>query len=380
MDWDVVVVGAGLAGSGLAAALGAGGWRVLLVEAGALPRHKVCGEFLSPESQASLRSLGLLDAVRALGPVPIGDALMCGREGATLRTPLPGTALGVSRYALDAALAHGARDAGATLWTHTSATAIKPTAHGVRVALRTSDGLHTVDARAVVLACGRHPARALRPRDDAKPRPTWVGVKAHFEGIAMPRDVEVYLFDGGYVGVSPVEGGRVNVCALVRRDVFEGHGGAAGALLALARRNAAFGRRVADGTLLPPSAVAVAPVDTGRPSAPWQGVARIGDAATMIPPLCGDGQAMALRSAELCARTMQPFLQGHCSVDEWERAYRAAWHAEFDGRLRVGRRLQSVLGMPRVGDALLRAGAFFPGTVGRIVRATRGVAPSYGVA
>ncbi|CAA9373825.1 MAG: hypothetical protein AVDCRST_MAG93-8642, partial [uncultured Chloroflexia bacterium] len=68
MDWDMVIVGAGLAGSSLATALARGGWKVVLLEQGDFPRHKVCGEFLSPESQASLEALGLDRTVAALDP------------------------------------------------------------------------------------------------------------------------------------------------------------------------------------------------------------------------------------------------------------------------------------------------------------------------
>lgn len=189
----------------------------------------------------------------------------------------------------------------------------------------------------------------------------------------MPSDVEIYLFDGGYVGVAPVEGGRVNVCALVERSAFAARDrGAQQMLRGIADAHPALRRRLLDATLVPQSVTAVAPVDTGRPSIPWDRVARIGDAANMIPPLCGDGQAMALRSAELCAPLADAFLRGDCSLAEWEQRYRAAWHAEFDRRLRLGRALQSLLGTPGIDDALLGIGALIPGLTARVVRATRG--------
>ncbi|HUK87310.1 MAG TPA: FAD-dependent oxidoreductase, partial [Terriglobales bacterium] len=53
-EWDLIVVGAGPAGSTAAITAARQGARVLLLERGAFPRHRVCGEFVSPES------LGLL--------------------------------------------------------------------------------------------------------------------------------------------------------------------------------------------------------------------------------------------------------------------------------------------------------------------------------
>ncbi|MEZ4557184.1 MAG: tryptophan 7-halogenase [Caldilineaceae bacterium] len=58
-EFDLIVVGAGLAGSTVAAAVADAGHRVLLLERTRFPRHKVCGEFLSPEVQATLRTLGI---------------------------------------------------------------------------------------------------------------------------------------------------------------------------------------------------------------------------------------------------------------------------------------------------------------------------------
>ena len=376
MDWDIVIVGAGLAGSSLATVIARHGWRVLLLEQGDFPRHKVCGEFLSPESQASLRTLGLDAAVAALGPAHIPDAQVFGQQS-HLRMTLPGTALGISRYALDAALAGAASAAGAEVRTHTTATTIVRAGDGYEIGVRARDDTTTITARAVVLACGRHPPRALRA-SAASTTPierTWVGIKGHFTGIDMPPEVQIYLFDGGYVGVSPVEHGRVNVCALVQRDRFATLGdGAEPSLRALLHTNPHLAQQLARGTLLPETVTAVAPVDTNRPSTPWDGYARIGDAATMIPPLCGDGQAMALRSAELIAPLAHAFLEGRLSLAGWEHAYRTAWHQEFDGRLRAGRSLQWLLGKPALSDRLLQVGAFVPGVVDRIVRATRGTA------
>ncbi len=106
--FDVAIVGAGPAGSGAAAALAGRGWRVLLVERDRLPRHKVCGEFLSPESQATLAALGLGRALAAADPVALVDAELISRRGTRLLTALPGAAWGLSRYAMDAALAAAA--------------------------------------------------------------------------------------------------------------------------------------------------------------------------------------------------------------------------------------------------------------------------------
>src|SRR5258708_28897474 len=123
---DVVIIGAGLAGSRIAAVLAGHGWDVLLLERHKLPHHKVCGEFLSPEAQGSLRAMGLHSTVAALQPAEMTQARLFSRGGVQMRVDLPGAAWGVSRFALDAALAQSAEQRGAAVHTGVTATALRP--------------------------------------------------------------------------------------------------------------------------------------------------------------------------------------------------------------------------------------------------------------
>ncbi len=170
------------------------------------------------------------------------------------------------------------------------------------------------------------------------------------------------------MGVNPVETGAVNVCLLASYAAFAAAGRSATAMLAsIAQQNSAFGRLLSGAQMLENTACTVAAVDTGRPSLAWNGVACLGDTATMIPPLCGDGMAMALHSAALCVPYADAYLRGEIDLWEWERGYEAEWHAAFDGRLRTGRALQALLGS-RVSGLLLRLGRHLPVAADYFVR------------
>jgi flavin-dependent dehydrogenase len=189
----------------------------------------------------------------------------------------------------------------------------------------------------------------------------------------MPPAVELFFFAGGYAGVNPVENGCVNVCLLVSHDAFARAGRTIDGLLTAAQDwNPALRRRLTGGAPLPETAVAVAPVDVYRPAAPWDGVACLGDAAAMISPLCGDGMAMALRSAELCAPLASQFLAGSLTLTEWKTRYVQQWCAEFDHRLRLGRLLQKLLTTPLLADLLVQTGRLAPSLARYLVRVTRG--------
>lgn len=185
----VTIVGGGPAGSSAAIAARLEGAEVRLIEKSVFPRHKVCGEFLSPEIAGPLAALKLQDAFAKHRPARIERMLLRFR---TLEKSarLPNAAFGLSRYSFDQMLMERAQADGAQL---------------VRD--------HAVpDDTPLVLACGRR-SRALRASRGRR----LFGFKAHFDGPASDA-IELYFFDGGYAGVSPIEGGRTNVCGLARED------------------------------------------------------------------------------------------------------------------------------------------------------------------
>jgi flavin-dependent dehydrogenase len=379
---DVVVVGAGPAGSAAATALAQRGWDVLLLERDHFPRHKVCGEFLSPEAQGTLRALHLHSAVAALTPVALTHATVTTQYGQTTRMPLSGPAWGVSRFAMDEALATAACHHGVELW---SGVLVKEVANRdneyvIHVQSRSATGQAPrsgiVKSRALIIACGRHSASALPPHPVPHERPLSVGIKCHYVDIAMPAQVELFFFPGGYAGVNPIEDGRVNLCLLLSYEAFRRTGqSVAGTLAAIREWNPALGRRLAGGQALTESICTVAPVDTGRPAMPWADVACLGDTAIMLPPLCGDGMAMALRSAELCAPLADAFLREELSLEGWGTYYQQVWQAEFERRVRTGRLLQQMLAVPLLTEAMVGVGRLAPPLATYFVNATRGAMP-----
>jgi flavin-dependent dehydrogenase len=193
----VTIIGGGPAGSSAAIAARLEGAAVTLCEKSRLPRHKVCGEFISPGAAPLLRELGVWDAFLQVSPAPIRRfGLIFGAR--TVSAPLEEPAFGLSRYAFDNLLLEHAAGAGAQL---------------VREAVRD-------DSEPLVIAHGR---TAITPAP-ARGRRLF-GFKAHFTGPASDA-IELYFSDGAYVGVSAVEQGRTNVCGiasewLLARHAFE---------------------------------------------------------------------------------------------------------------------------------------------------------------
>ncbi|MDQ0057903.1 NAD(P)/FAD-dependent oxidoreductase [Paenibacillus harenae] len=373
---DVAIVGAGVAGSSLAKLLADRGLDTLLVDQKSFPRHKVCGEFLSPESRSMLESFGLDDYIQELRPASIERTRLNFSYGKALEINLPGHAIGVSRYALDSVLHRAATEAGAKLRTRTTVTAVTPHDYGYLIETKQDRAeAVTIHARAVIAAWGAANRAGLPGRAEVEhDKEAFIGVKSHFSGIEAEPVVELYFFNGGYLGISPIEGGLVNVAALLKRKEFT-HADSDKSILgwidACCRRNPRLAKRLTHADPVPGTQAAVAPVHLNKKPAAWNRIARLGDASIMIPPLCGDGMSMALRSAELCAPLAVSYLKGEMTLAQWEQQYTKAIRKDFHGPLKWGRRLQWLLGLPFLPRIMLTASPYTPGLAYKMVQATR---------
>ena len=380
---DALIVGAGVAGSALAHALARAGWSVLAADKASFPRHKACGEFLSPEAVRILRSLSLEAAVRDAEPALIRTARLHAERGGTLEIPLPEPALGVSRRALDAALQQAAREAGATVRTGCLVTEIREQGGYFQAELGADK--EPVLARTVISAWGRSPHRPVLSvaggldREASRGR---IGVKAHWAvaadaaaNAAEAPAVDLYFFRGGYVGFADVGGGKLNVAALLPEPAHGNGPGKADLARIVARaaeRVPLLRQRLAGASFVPGTFAGAFPVIPRRRVRAWYGgLPLVGDAAAVIHPLCGDGIAMALRGAELCAPLADLHLRRIISREEWRRSYTAQLERSLAPALRWGDRLARWMDMPWAAASLLRTGAHMPGAAAHLFRLTR---------
>ena len=319
---QISIAGGGLAGLATGIALRRRGVPVVIHEAGDLPRHRVCGEFIAGLDDATIDAL---DLGPLLADAPRHDSMLWhigGREVGRSRLPRP--AIGISRHALDARMGAAFVRAGGDLRLRSRAV-FEPGAEG------------WLDAT------GRRASQG-----------GWAGMKVHFAGFATRAPLEFHLGRGAYVGASSIETGDVNVCGLFRPPITGTGNGIARMLSHLdACGLGVLAGRMRTATSVPGSFCAVA----GLGFASWprsRHAPSVGDSAGMIPPFTGDGMAIALQGAVAAAAPLAEYASGACDWREATARVAVATRRKFALRLGAAALLHPFLTL-RAGQASLAA-------------------------
>jgi geranylgeranyl reductase family protein len=217
---DVLVVGAGPAGSACAQALARGGRDVLLVDQHDFPRDKVCGDGLIPDAHAALWRLGVLDEVLAQAR-SVAHVRCVGPRGS--QVDVPGTLAVLPRRELDHILVRAAQRAGARLATPWRFEA--PLLDGEHVAGATlkaqggSAASQEVRARWVVLATGAVPQGLIAAGLCERHTPSGVALRGYVRNEAMAGCIGQLQIvwhprlKGGYGWIFPAPGDVYNIGA-----------------------------------------------------------------------------------------------------------------------------------------------------------------------
>ena len=215
---EVLVVGAGPAGSACAQRLAAAGVDVVLVDQHNFPRDKICGDGLIPDAHAALRELGVYDELAALWQPAQHVRCVGSRAG---HCDVPGTLSVLPRKVLDEVLVRAAVRAGARLVTPLRFETPLEDAQG-RVAgarLRSGDATHEILANWVVLATGAVPQALVAAGMCERHTPSGVALRTYVRHPGLAASIRQLHFvwhkrmRGGYGWIFPGPGGIFNIGA-----------------------------------------------------------------------------------------------------------------------------------------------------------------------
>lgn len=359
---QVIVVGAGPAGSSTAWHLARRGIDVLVLDRARFPRDKPCAEYLSPEASRLLDAMGALGACERAGAAQLTGMMVRAPNGALLRGDFAAAhgfrgfrdrGLALRRSLLDAILLERATQAGARVAEEERVTGLVRNARGAVVGVEVLDAQGQATARRAEIVVGADGLRSVVARRlglaRAHRRPRRIAMVAHYRGVAgMGSYGEMHVERDGYAGLADVGGGLTNVAvvapaarvkhaALTPKAFFDGWLAAhphVGARLAGAER-----------------------VDAVRATGPFahharrawaRGAALVGDAADFYDPFTGEGIYAALLGGELVAPHIASALEAGSprDADAALAAYDAERRRTFAGKWRVERLVALAVAVP----------------------------------
>jgi flavin-dependent dehydrogenase len=370
MNYDAIAIGAGLSGCSAAIQLAKLGYRVLLLEQSHYPMHKLCGEFLSVEVTEAFANLGILDQVHKIGAQQIHRAYLTTSGGASFRSKLPSTALGLSRYQLDLMLFQRAQAVNVTCIDNTKVTGVTGNlAEGFKVS--TSKG--EFSGRLVLGAFGKRSSldRNLN-RSFIQKRSPWVAYKGHFTGVDIADVIELHSFPNGYCGLSQIETGEINVCWIAHERVMKEPTHPELDIPESLAKNPVLADRFHNMKRVSTSLQGLSQISFALKGNFYNDICMIGDTAGMITPLCGDGMAMALRSAEIAVPLVSQFLKHQINAIAFKQQYAIAWRKEFQTRLQLGRMMHNCFVQPPLANIGVSLCQMAPALGNWIIGATRG--------
>ena len=355
---DVVIVGAGPAGSAAAITLRRAGRSVIVIDKAMFPRDKICGDGLTAGALRTLESLDLQPETVGSWQ-PVDDVVVHSPAGRSVVFPLPrgqGQFAVVARRAdLDAALVDVARSKGATICEGHAFAGIETFDDHVVVH---ADGLPSIAARYVVGADGMwSPLRkALGAHVDGY-LGEWHAFRQYFHSVGPRAAAELHVWFEpdllpGYAWSFPLPGARANVGFGIQRGT---------------RQRTSDMKRLWPELLTRPHIRAILG-EAATPESPhraWPIPARIdnmqlsagralfvGDAAAATDPMTGEGIGQALTSGILAAHAI--IAAGALDAEYAARDYEARLHRHLVADHRASAQLVKVLARQRGAETAVR--------------------------
>ncbi|MDG2054011.1 MAG: FAD-dependent monooxygenase [Phycisphaerales bacterium] len=363
--WDVIVIGAGIAGASAAAGLASKGCRALLVDRSSFPRHKVCGGCLNAAALSSMAQLGIADpAISMDAPLTRSLKIYCGKRSPKMNL-VPGR--GVSRESLDVHLVDHACRSGADLLQGVTATVGQSSDRSRQVELRSRSGTVTLEAGLVLVADGLN-GRSLATTNCAGvevSNSSYIGVSSILESHDCQADLQtIHMSVGreGYFGIVQVEHGKWSVAAAINPMFVKSSGGASQAITKIARE-AGFSEM---GEIDTVTWRGTPQLSRRRPTIAANRMLVLGDAAGYVEPFTGEGMSWSFAAA-LAIQAVSESTGEHwdATIERW---WKKTYRRNIARRQRVCRVTKHVLRKPWLASSLACAMITMPRSSGYLIR------------
>ncbi|MCH8327990.1 MAG: geranylgeranyl reductase family protein, partial [Candidatus Marinimicrobia bacterium] len=311
-QFDIIIVGAGPAGSTATLYAAKKGLRVLLLDKATFPRDKVCGDALSGKTVDVLKELDLMAGVRNLPGATINRIIFGSPDGSALNINLSESELNqipegfvIRRAIFDHFLFEQARAVATQCHENFTVTDIIIEDDQVRGVVGTpGDSGESVSYRAPI-TFGADGYRSIVARKLGlyrhDPKHVVVALRQYYQGVeGLTDQIELHFIDEvnpGYFWLFPLEDGKANIGIGMLHKSIKHQNIDLKQALANAISSPRFKERFSHATPLEDPVGWNLPVGSKHYPSVGNGFMLLGDAAGLIDPFTGEGIGNALYSA-----------------------------------------------------------------------------------
>ncbi|MCS6774270.1 MAG: geranylgeranyl reductase family protein [Thermoflexales bacterium] len=384
-DAEVLIVGAGPAGSALAAQLAAAGHDTLLIDKADFPRDKTCGDALTPRAVRALEQLGMLETVVAQAH-RVEAAGLIAPSGLTTRVRFdqfldgwPPYALVVPRAQLDNTLREFAIAKGVRFVGRCKVEGLFEADGRAGVLARQGDRLMALTARIVALAVGAHTGLLRTAGLLRETPPTIPAARGYWRNVAGDQDTLWFYFDRrlrlGYAWLFPTGDCGANVgLGLYRASTDQTVRSASSLLAEFLGDYTPLRERLSGAQPNGPARGFPIRTDFPPPCLVQNRFVLVGEACGLVNPVTGEGIDLALESGLLAAEAIAQALVRSGDVARGLIRYEQELRRRYAAYFREMRWLRGVVMRPRALDILIRKGAERPELMRAIVHLSLGLA------
>jgi flavin-dependent dehydrogenase len=367
-DYDVIIIGGGLAGLTSAIHISKLDFKVLLIEKNTYPKHKVCGEYVSNEVLPYLKHLGFNPF--EFGAKQISKFQLTTQNNKSIEARLPLGGFGISRYEFDFQLYKLAIKSGVEVF-QDSVINVEFKSEMFQVETKSNISLKS---KIVIGAYGKRSNIDIQfQRKFIQKKSAYLGVKIHVSGQFSDNKVALHNFKGGYCGVSKVENNHINLCYITNYDAFKIYRDIETFQEEVLFKNKALKSIFKNSQPHFEKPLTISQISFQTKSPVENHIIMCGDTAGMIHPLCGNGMGMAIRSAQLGSELIIDYLQGKIqSRKALENQYANSWKKTFSFRLKAGHSIAYLFRQDWLAPKLLMLLRWFPFLVPLIIKMTHG--------
>ena len=342
-EYEVAIIGGGLAGLATSIELARSGHSVILFEKEKYPFHKVCGEYISLESWNFLNQLGL--PLQEMGLQIIDRLLLTSPNGKVFSTKLPLGGFGISRFKLDFLLADIAKQNGVHLIEETKIDDVvfdenfHVHFHSKKITSKTCCAAYGKRSN-LDIKWRREFLEAIDTRLN-----NYVGIKYHVKTNWEKNVIGLHNFENGYCGISKIEEDKYCLCYMTKAEnLKECNNNIQQLEETILYKNPHLKKIFLSSEKCALFPVTISQINFHKKTQVENHVLMLGDSGGMITPLCGNGMSIALHTAKIAAGLIEDFFEQKISRAEMEESYKKQWNYYFSKRLKTGRNLQRFFG------------------------------------